>query len=252
LSDSPALDGMTALVTGASRGIGRAIAVGLAGAGADVIGVARSKDALDELGEEILQAGGNFSAMPADLGDADEIPSLADAAWAWRSKVDVLVNIAGIIKRTPTLEITTEEWDEIFRVNVKATFFMMQAMAARMMQGSGGSIINIASLAAQVVTGASVSYAASKAAVVQMSKVMAVRCAPKVRVNAVGPGYVRTALNEQWLDVPENSDYVLQRTPLGRVGTPDDVVGAVIFLASPVSSFVTGQHILIDGGWSTQ
>jgi len=252
LSQRISLEGRTALVTGASRGIGRAIAVGLAEAGAGVVGLARSKDALDDLGGEIKDIGGEFMSLPADLSNADEIPRLVEAAWGRRSRIDVLVNIAGIIKRTPVLEITPEEWDEIFQINVKATFFMMQATAARMIEGEGGSIVNIASLAAQVVTGASVSYAASKAAVVQMTKVMAVRCAPKVRVNAVGPGYIRTSLNEQWLDVAENNNYVLQHTPLGRVGAPDDVVGAVTYLASPASSYVTGQHLLVDGGWSTQ
>lgn len=252
MSERISLEGRTALVTGASRGIGRAIAVGLAEAGAGVIGLARSRDALDALGVEIKDIGGEFMSLPGDLGNVDEIPRLLEAAWGWRSRIDVLVNIAGIIKRTPTLEITPEEWDEIFQVNVKATFFMMQGTAARMIEGEGGSIVNIASLAAQVVTGASVSYAASKAAVVQMTRVMAVRCAPKVRVNAVGPGYIRTSLSERWLDVAENYNYVLQHTPLGRVGAPDDVVAAVTYLASPASSYVTGQHLLVDGGWSTQ
>lgn len=246
------LAGSRALVTGASRGIGRAIALGLAQAGADVVGVARSEAALRELGSTIESTGGSFKSLPADLCDIDGLAGVAAEAWEWRNGIDVLVNTAGVIMRTPTLEITPAEWDDIFALNVKATFFLTQAVARRMLDDGGGSVVNIASLAAQVVTGASVSYAASKAAVVQMTKVLSVRFAPTVSVNAVGPGYVRTDLNAAWLDVEENRAYVFAHTPMGRVGTPEDVVGAVAFLASPAARFITGQHLLVDGGWSTQ
>lgn len=253
MPDTVDLTGRTAVVTGASRGIGRVLALGLAEAGADVIGVARTTSALEKLGAEIGEGSGReFLPLSADLGEVDRIGDVAEEAWAWHEGVDVLVNTAGLIKRTPTLEILPEEWDSLFAVNVRAPFFLTQALAARMIEGDGGSVINIASLAAQVVTGASVSYAATKAAVVQLTKVLAVRLAPKVRVNAVGPGYVRTSLNAEWLEDEQNRAYVLDHTPLRRVGTPEDIVGAVTFLASPASSFVTGQHLLVDGGWSTQ
>jgi NAD(P)-dependent dehydrogenase (short-subunit alcohol dehydrogenase family) len=253
LSAANGLEGTKALVTGASRGIGRAIARGLAEAGADVVGVARSEAALQELGREVeTTAGRRFLPLTADLSDIDAIPDVAAAAWEWRSGIDVLVNAAGVITRTPTLEITPDEWDQIFALNVKATFFLTQATASRMLEGSGGSVVNVASLAGRIVTGASVSYAASKAAVVQMTRVLAVRFAPKVRVNAVGPGYVRTSLNEDWLASDENRSYVLNHTPLGRVGSPEDVVGAVAFLSSSDAGFITGQHLFVDGGWSTQ
>jgi NAD(P)-dependent dehydrogenase (short-subunit alcohol dehydrogenase family) len=252
LSDAEEGKGTTAVVTGASRGIGRAVAVGLAEAGFDVIGVARTESALDDLGNEIEAVGRRFVSLPADLADAGSIDGVAAAAWERHGGVDVLVNAAGTIVRTPTLEITLEEWDQVFDLNVRAAFFLTQAVAARMLDNDGGSVINIGSLAAQVVTGASVAYAASKAALVQMTKVLAVRFAPRVRVNAVGPGYVRTQLNEAWLENELNRDYVLDRTPLGRVGVPEDVVGAVTFLSSSAAGFITGHHLLVDGGWSTQ
>jgi NAD(P)-dependent dehydrogenase (short-subunit alcohol dehydrogenase family) len=252
LSRGNDLTGATAAVTGASRGIGRAIALGLAEAGADVIGIARTESALEELGADVRATGRRFLAAPADLEDSGAIPEVVSSAWGWQDGVDVLVNAAGMMFRTPTLEITPEEWDRIFGLNVKATFFLTQAFAGRMLQNAGGSVVNVASLAAQVVTGASVVYAATKAALVQMTKVMAVRFAPAVRVNAVGPGYIRTSLNEEWLGDEANRGYVLDRTPLGRVGAPEDVVGAVIFLSSPAAAFITGQHLLVDGGWSTQ
>jgi NAD(P)-dependent dehydrogenase (short-subunit alcohol dehydrogenase family) len=252
LSVTEPLGGKKALVTGASRGIGRAIAVGLADAGADVVGVARTESALVEVGSAVEESGGRYLSLPADVTDVTALPHVVESAWRWQNGIDILVNAAGVISRTPVLEIGPEEWDTVFAVNVKATFFLTQAVVAKMLSKSGGSVVNVASLAAQTVTGAPVSYAATKAALVQMTKVLAVRFAPTVRVNAVGPGYVRTNLNENWLEVEENRQYVLDNTPLGRVGAPEDVVGAVAFLASPAAAFITGQHLLVDGGWSTQ
>jgi NAD(P)-dependent dehydrogenase (short-subunit alcohol dehydrogenase family) len=252
LSVTQPLGGRKALVTGASRGIGRAIVLGLADAGADVIGMARTESALVELGSAVEGSGRRYLSIPADVTDVVALSEAVETGWQWQGGIDILVNAAGVIARTPTLEIEPEEWDRVFAVNVRATFFLTQAVVTRMLRNGGGSVVNVASLAAQTVTGASVSYAATKAAVAQMTRVLAVRFAPTVRVNAVGPGYVRTSLNEDWLEVEENRQYVLERTPLGRVGAPEDVVGAVAFLASPSADFITGQHLLVDGGWSTQ
>ncbi|HZP90863.1 MAG TPA: glucose 1-dehydrogenase [Actinomycetota bacterium] len=246
------LSGATALVTGASRGIGRAIALGLAAAGADVAGLARTEPALLELGEQIETLGRGFLAVPADVSDPGATQTAVDRIWAWRGRIDVLVNAAGVIVRRDPPGVTPDEFDAVFGTNVRGTFFLTQAVGARMLEAGGGSIVNVASLAGEVVTGAAVTYQASKAAVIQMTRALAVRWAPGVRVNAVGPGYIRTSLNSAWLEDPENLRYVTERTPLGRVGTPEDVVGAVVFFASPASAFVTGQHLLVDGGWSAQ
>lgn len=246
------LSGRTALVSGASRGIGRAVALGLAQAGADVVGLARSEDALGELRVEVEKLGREFLALPTDVADVDRIAASVERAWDWRGELSVLVNAAGVIIRNDPPGVTTEEFDAVFDTNVRGTFFLTQAVGERMLAGDGGSVVTVASLAGEVVTGAAVTYQASKAALIQMTRALAVRWAPKVRVNAVGPGYIRTSLNSAWLDVEENRRYVLERTPLGRVGVPEDVVGAVVFLSSPAAAYITAEHIRIDGGWGAQ
>ena len=246
------LEGRRALVTGASRGIGRAIALGLAEAGCDVAGLSRSGAALAELGSEIEALGRSFLPVELDLASVDEIPAGVMRAWDWREGIDILVNAAGIIIRTDPLDVTPAEWDEVFAVNVRGTYFLTQAVGRMMLDAEGGSIITVTSLAGEVVTRAAVSYQASKAALIQLTRALAVHWSPKVRVNAVAPGYIRTDLNAAWLDDEENRGYVLGKTPLGRVGEPLDVVGVVRFLASPAASYVTGQNLRVDGGWSVQ
>ena len=251
-SDYAALAGTVAVVSGASRGIGRAIALGLARAGADVVGIARSADRLAALGEEVGALGRDFLAVPADLSDVDSLASAAERAHTWKGRATSLVNVAGTMVRREVLEVTPSDWDEIFSVNVRGTFFLTQAMAREMLEDGGGSVVNVTSVAAEVTTRASAPYSASKAALVQLTRVLAIRLAPSVRVNAVGPAYIRTELNSEWLEKEGNRRWVVDRTPLGRVGEPHDVVGAVVFLASPAASYITGQHLLVDGGWTAQ
>ena len=246
------LEGARALVTGASRGIGRALALGLAEAGCDVVGAARSAESLGTLGNEVSAHGRDFLALQLDLTDVQGLAAAAEEAWDWQGGLEVLVNAAGIIVRTGPLEVTPEEWDEVFSVNVRGTFFLTREVGRRMLEGGGGSVVTVASLAGQVATRAALSYQASKASLIQLTRALAVAWAPTVRVNAVGPGYVRTDLNSAWLDDEQNRAYVLENTPLGRVAEPRDVVGAVTYLASPASAYVTGQHLLVDGGWSAR
>lgn len=246
------LHGQTALVTGASRGIGRAVARGLAEAGAHVIGVARSRDELARLGQDVTRQGREFMAQPVDLCHAAAVDEVAQAAWGWHGRVDILVNVAGTVVRKEVPTVSGEDWDRQFTLNVRVPFFLSQALGPRMTDAGGGSIVNITSVAGEVTTRAPSIYSASKAALIQLTKALAVRWAPLVRVNAVGPGYIRTAINDAWFDVPDNAQYVLRRTPLNRLATPDDVVGAVVFLASGAASYVTGHHLLVDGGWTAQ
>ena len=241
------------LVSGASRGIGRDIARTLARAGANVAGLARSEDELATLRSEIEAAGRRFLPVVADVTEVEAHADIIAKVCTWADRpLDGLVNAAGTIVRGEPLSIAPADWDLVMDVNARAAFFLCQAAGKSMLEGRGGAIVNVASLAGQYATGASVTYSASKAALAQLSRVLAVRWAPTVRVNAVGPGYVRTDLNSSWLDDAENLRYVLQRTPLARLGETSDVSELVAFLLSPRASYITGQHILLDGGWSAQ
>lgn len=244
------LTGKVVMVTGASRGVGRAIATGAAVAGADVIGIARSEVALVEVAREVAAIGTRFLPVVVDLLDIESIEPTAQAAWDWQGRVDVLVNAAGMIIRSEVPDVTPEQWDAQFALNARSPFFLTQSVGRRMLTGGGGAVVNVSSVAGEVATGAPSVYAATKAALIQMTRVLAVRWAPQIRVNAVGPSYIRTDLNSAWLDVPANSRYVLDRTPMGRIGEPADVAGAVLFLASPAAAYITGHHLLVDGGWT--
>jgi len=242
---------MTALVTGASRGIGREVALGMAAAGADVVGLARSTDKLATLAEEVRGLGPEFLGVTADLEGSDAIPPAVAEAREWHGRIDVLINAAGVMIRGEPPGVSPDSWDRLFAVNARAPFLISQEVAAGMLVGDGGSIVNVTSLAGEVVTGASVIYQTSKAALIHMTRALAVRWGPKVRVNAVGPGYIRTDMSEDFLDAAQNRGYVEERTALQRVGVPADVVGAVLFLASPAASYITGQNLRVDGGWKS-
>jgi NAD(P)-dependent dehydrogenase (short-subunit alcohol dehydrogenase family) len=242
------VDQRVAIVTGASRGLGAAIALGLARAGFHVIGVARSEEQLASVGRDVEAFDRDFLAVVADLSDVGDITTAAARSLAWKGGVDCLVNAAGMIVRRDPPHIEAADIDVTFAVNVRAPLLVAQACSASL-AARGGSIVNVASLAAEQVTRASVTYQASKAALVQLTRALAVRFGPAIRVNAVGPGYIATSLNRDWLAVRGNRAYIEANTALGRVGEPEDVVGLVVFLASPAARYITGQHILIDGGW---
>lgn len=238
------------VVTGASGGIGGAIARAAAGAGFDVVAVGRRAASLRTLGDDVESLGRHYLPLEVDLESTESVRSLSQTAKNWRGGVDALVNAAGIIDRTPESAVSGEAWDRTFAVNVRAPFLLMEQIGRHMYDGSGGSIVNIGSIAAAFVTGAPASYQSAKAALVQLTRYYAERLAPRVRVNAVGPGYVRTDLSRDWLSLPENEKWVVDRTPLGRIAKPQDISGLAVFLLSEEASFITGQHILVDGGWS--
>jgi 2-deoxy-D-gluconate 3-dehydrogenase len=239
----------TALVVGASRGIGRAIAVALAEAGADIVGAARSDNRLEAVGEDVQKLGRSFLPVGCDIGDVDAIRRLVESAYEWRPGIDVLVNAAGVVGETLPPNVTQDDWDAVFSVNLRGAFFLAQAVGPRMQAGGGGAIINVASIAGEVSTGPQIAYQASKAGLLQLTRALAHLWAPKVRVNAVSPGFVRTDMNAAWLADVDNRRWVEDRVLLARVGAPHEVAAAVVFLASPAAAYVTGENLRVDGGW---
>jgi 2-deoxy-D-gluconate 3-dehydrogenase len=231
--DSFNLTGKTALVTGGTRGIGAAIAAGLAGAGARVITVARSAEAT----------------IQADLGIPGEALRVAAAA----GPVDILVNNAGVARRAPVLEYTEQDWDEVIQIQLKAVFQLSQVVARGMKERGWGRIVNVASLLSFQGGITVPAYAAAKGAVAQLTKAFANELAPfGVCANAIAPGYIRTELTTALQNDPARSRQILERIPAGRWGEPQDLVGAVVFLSSPASAYVTGHILVVDGGWMSR
>jgi 2-dehydro-3-deoxy-D-gluconate 5-dehydrogenase len=243
------LDGKAAIVTGASRGLGRAMAVALAEAGADVALV----DVLpvDEARKDVEAAGRRAAAVSADLSSRDAVPAIVKAALDAFGRIDILVNNAGIIRRAPILEFTEKDWDDVIQINQKALFFLSQAAAAVMVrQGRGGKIINTASMTSFQGGILIPSYTASKSAVMGLTRLMANELAPHgINVNAIAPGYMATDNTRALRDDPSRSRAILDRIPAGRWGVPEDLQGVCVFLASPASDYMNGYTVAIDGGW---
>ena len=244
------LAGKTALVTGASRGIGREIALAYARAGADVAVLARSHAELDALVAEIRECGRDALALPCDVTVADEIGPAVDRAVEGLGKIDILVNNAGgPLFNAPFLEIRPAGWSRALELNLLSVVGFCRAVGAHMVERSTGSVINIDSLAASRPAPLVGPYCAAKAAVVNLTQVLAQEWGGAgVRVNAVGPGWVRTEINRALLGRPEVAERITRQVPLGRWGEPGDVTGVAVWLASDASSYVTGVHIPIDGG----
>jgi NAD(P)-dependent dehydrogenase (short-subunit alcohol dehydrogenase family) len=243
------LVGKVALVTGASRGIGKGIALGLAQAGADVAVASRKLPDLERVAEEIKILGMKSLAVSAHIGRMDEIANLVTRVIEEFGKIDILVNNAAT---NPTMDaaIDIEEraWDAVMNLNLKGLFFLSQAVARTMKERGGGRIINIASGDGISPTTLPV-YAISKAGVIMATKVMAREWASyNIRVNAVAPGIIKTKFSEAVYTNPEIMKKIMNNTPMGRIGEPEEIIGAIIYLASDASSYVTGEVISIDGG----
>ena len=245
------LSGKIALVTGASRGLGRAIALGFAEAGADVILLARSKQSLEAVAEAARQFGRKAWLFDCDLAKIDAIPQVFSSISDLVGKVDILANVAGTILRQRAIDFPLDEWQRIINLNLTAPFVLSQCFARECMaHAQPGKIVNIASLTSERGRASIPAYAASKGAIKQLTKSLAVEwAAHRINVNAIGPGYIATELTQPLMDDPDFDRWVHQQTPLDRWGVPDDLVGAAIFLASPASDFITGQVIYVDGGW---
>ena len=247
------LDGKTPLVTGAGRGIGRATALALASAGAELILVSRTPSELDQVAGEIARGGGKARALPFDVTRSDAVRD----AFAGLGRLDILVNNAGLNRPQPFLEVDEPTLDLLLGLNVRAAFLIAQA-AARLMvapngeKGGGGVIINMSSQMGHVGSDLNRTvYVMTKHAIEGLTKAMAVELAPKgVRVVSIAPTFVTTPLTKPFFDDPVFRKWVLDRIPLGRLGTVGEVAQAVVFLASPAAALVTGSSLLLDGGWT--
>lgn len=246
------LEGQVVLVTGGSRGIGKATAIGFAKAGADVVVTSRKLPDLEMVAEEVKSLGRRSLTVEAHVGRMEQINSLVERVVAEFGKIDVLVNNAGTSPvYTPALDLEERAWDALMNLNLKGLFFLSQAVARLMKEQSGGKIINVASMDGFRPEDNIGAYAISKAGVVMATRVMAREWAKhNIRVNAIAPGLIQTRLlDSHWVVAPEDKEEAMKRVLLGRIGEPKEIADAMIYLASDASSYITGQTLIVDGGF---
>ena len=244
------LTGKVAVVIGGTSGIGRAIAHGLAEAGADVVATSRRAEQVEAAAKEIEDRGRRTLRITSDVSDRSSLEKMRDQTIAAFGKVDILVNCAGRTKRAPTIDFAEADWNEIFDTNLTGTLRACQVFGRHLIERGYGRIINIASLSTFVALFEVAAYSASKAAVASLTKSLAIEWAPHgVCVNAIAPGVFRTALNQKLLDESERGREFLLRTPMKRFGKVEELAGAAVFLASDAASFVTGEILVVDGGF---
>jgi 2-deoxy-D-gluconate 3-dehydrogenase len=242
------LTGSSAIVTGASTGLGRGMALGLAAAGADILLV--DYVPCNEVAGEVQKLGRKGVPLKVDLSQMDSIKNVFDTAISSFGKIDILINNAGIIRRAPAIDFTEKDWDDVLAINSKTVFFLSQAVARDMIKRRYGKIVNVASLLAFQGGVFVPSYAASKGAVAQVTKALANEWATLgITVNAIAPGYMATNNTRALREDPIRTRAILDRIPAGRWGTPEDLQGAAVFLASHASDYVTGHVLVVDGGW---
>lgn len=239
-----------ALVTGASRGLGQAIAIAIAQAGATVICSSSRSGGTDKTMEIIKEKGGTVYSIAADLTDRAAVKQLAEQVWEKHGRIDILVNNGGTIARFPATDYPLEEWDRVIEVNLTATFYLSQLIGKRMIEQGGGKIINIASMLSYSGGITVPAYTASKHGVVGVTKALANEWAQyNVQVNAIAPGYFRTDNTQKLQDDPQRSKVIQNRIPANRWGDAADLGGAAVFLASPASDYINGTVLNVDGGW---
>jgi len=244
------LEGKVAVITGGTSGIGHALSIGMANAGANVVATGRRQQQVDETAAAIEASGRKTLRLASDVCNRASLETLLAKTIEAFGKVDILINCAGRIKRTPTLTVSEEEWNGIIDTNLNGTLRASQVFGKHMLENGYGRIINIASLNSFVALSEVAAYAASKAAVMSLTRSLAVEWSKKgVTVNAIAPGVFRTDLNAQLLDSTPRGQELLMRTPMGRFGKTEELIGSAIFLASDASSFVTGQTLVVDGGF---
>jgi NAD(P)-dependent dehydrogenase (short-subunit alcohol dehydrogenase family) len=244
------LNGKTAIVTGGGNGLGHGYSINLAKAGATVIVLGRNEFKLKATVEEIKAFGGNAVSIQSDIASVGSIKETVKSIIEKFEKIDILVNNAGTEIAEPVFEVTEEHFDTIMNVNIKGTYMMAKEVAAYMAKEKSGKIINIASLGSFIGLTDSTVYCSSKGAVMQFTKALALELAQyNIQVNAIAPGYFLTEMTQPFFDDEEHSEWIKKRIPLGYVGTEAELAGTAIFLASKASDYITGQTILVDGGW---
>ena len=238
-------------VSGASRGIGRAIAKGFADRGAKVVITGRDLETLTQTAAELSAAGASVTPVVCDVSQPDDSRRAVAEVVASHGRIDVLVSVAGVNIRKPSIDYTPEEYDFVVDINLRGAFFMAQAVGKQMIAQGSGSIINIDSLNTYAPLKNVAPYALSKAGVVMMTRSLALEWGPKgVRVNTIAPGFILTDLTQKLWSNPTMQEWGLRNTPAGRLGKPEDMVGAAIFLASEAAAFMTGQVVRVDGGFT--
>lgn len=242
------LTGKLAIVTGASQGLGKGIATGLATAGADIIIIDRKKN--EDTVKDIQELGVKCEAIEFDLGMIEKYDELVKNIHRKYGHIDILVNNAGVQKRHPAVEFPQEDWDIVIRINMNAVFFLCQSVGKVMLQQGSGKVINMASLLSFQGGYTIPAYTASKSAVMGFTKALANEWAVQgVNVNCIAPGYMETAMNTAIIDDESRNRQISERIPAGRWGTPEDLAGAAVFLASSASDYVNGHTLVVDGGW---
>jgi NAD(P)-dependent dehydrogenase (short-subunit alcohol dehydrogenase family) len=240
-----------AIVTGASRGLGKAMAIGLAKAGAKIVAASRSVDDLNQTIEEVKKSGSDGFAVKCDVCKKEDIENVVKEAIDKYGKIDILVNNAGILKMSPAEQMSIEDWDKVICVNLKGQFMFAQTVGKEMIKQKSGAIINIASIAGQFGFPNAVSYDCSKGGIILMTKALAAEWGKHgVRVNAIAPGAFRTAMTEPMLKSDDFKTMIKTSAPLGRFGEPEELSGVAVFLASDAASYVTGHTLVVDGGWT--
>jgi NAD(P)-dependent dehydrogenase (short-subunit alcohol dehydrogenase family) len=244
------LSGKVAIVTGASRGLGKAIALSLAQAGACVVGCARNTTLLNDLVEEIGRKGGKAIGLRVDLKNYDNVKSMADDVVKKFGKVDILVNNAGVVLLKPLVDSNEDEWRNVIDTNLVGCFYCCKAIGKHMIERKSGKVINMSSMRGFVGGANETSYCASKGAIIQLTKALALEWAKyNINVNAIAPGYIYTEMAAQVFDKSEElRQKILKVIPLGRIGQPEDIGALVVYLSSKASGFITGETIVIDGG----
>ncbi|ELJ8499168.1 2-dehydro-3-deoxy-D-gluconate 5-dehydrogenase KduD [Vibrio cholerae] len=247
--DSFNLEGKVAIVTGCDTGLGQGMALGLAKAGCDIVGVNIVEPT--ETIAKMAETGRKFVDIRANLMVLDDIPFIIDRAVTELGRIDILVNNAGIIRRNDAIEFSEKDWDDVMNINIKSVFFMSQAVAKQLIaQGEGGKIINVASMLSYQGGIRVPSYTASKSGIMGITRLMANEWAQhNVNVNAIAPGYMATNNTAALRADEDRSKEILDRIPAGRWGTPDDLAGPVVFLASKASDYINGYTVAVDGGW---